>query len=127
MRGRKTTEDYLKTIYILSRSHEVHGCMIAEELGVSRPTVSVLLRKLETEGFIKIDCMKAVTLTESGLQLARSVYERYEVLRRFLIHLGVEEREAYRDACEMEHGLGDESLKALKNLACQIEKQKSCQ
>ena len=125
MRGRKTTEDYLKTIYILSRSHEVHGCMIAEELGVSRPTVSVLLRKLEAEGFIKIDCMKAVTLTENGLQLARSVYERYEVLRRFLIHLGVEESEAYRDACEMEHGLGDESLKALKNLACQIEKQQS--
>ena len=47
MKLRRTTEDYLKTIYLLSQKTEVHGAHIAEELGVSKPTVSVSLKALE--------------------------------------------------------------------------------
>ena len=36
MKLRRTTEDYLKTIYLLSQKTEVHGAHIAEELGVSK-------------------------------------------------------------------------------------------
>ena len=121
MRGRKTIEDYLKTIYILSRKKEVHACMIADQLGVSRPTVSVFLRHLEADGFLTIDSSKAISLTPKGLEIAQPVYERYEILQRFLIRLGVDEKTAFHDACEMEHGLGDKSYQALKNLALQME------
>ena len=33
MKARKTTEDYLKTIYMISQQQEVHACMIADRLG----------------------------------------------------------------------------------------------
>ena len=37
MKLRRTAEDYLKTIYLLSQKTEVHGTYIAEALGVSKP------------------------------------------------------------------------------------------
>ena len=47
---RRTTENYLKTIYLLSQRKEVRGAYIAEELGISRPTVSVTLKAMEKDG-----------------------------------------------------------------------------
>ena len=121
MRGNKTIEDYLKTIYILAMKHEVHACMIADELGVSRPTVSVYLRHLENDGYITVESGKVIRLTEKGKKIAEPVYERFQILHRFLESLGVSEETAYRDACEMEHGLGDESYEALRKLALERE------
>ena len=95
---------------------EVHACMIAEELGVSRPTVSVYLRSLENNGYITVESGKAIRLTKKGEEIAIPVYERFRVLQNFLEGLGVSEKTAYHDACEMEHGLGDESYEALKKL-----------
>ena len=60
MKLRRTTEDYLKTIYLLSQKTEVHGAHIAEELGVSKPTVSVSLKALEREGYLTRDENHAV-------------------------------------------------------------------
>ncbi len=113
MKPRKTTEDYLKTIYILSLRNDVHACMIADQLGVSRPTVSVSLKRLEKEGLLKVGPGKVVSLTEPGMEIARPVFARYQVLQKFLISLGVSEHAAFHDACEMEHGLGEESYQAL--------------
>ena len=117
MKARKTTEDYLKTIYILSQSRQVHACMLADRLGVSRPTVSVSLKRLAKEGYVNIDTQNVITLTQKGLETAKPVFERYQILQSFLVSLGVNEDAAYHDACEMEHGLGDESYEALKALA----------
>ena len=115
MKPRKTTEDYLKTIYILSLRNEVHACMIAEHLGVSRPTVSVSLKRLADEGYLIVGERKAVTLTEKGLEIAMPVFQRYQVLQKLLTGLGVSETAAFHDACEMEHGLSEESYHALKS------------
>lgn len=52
MKKRKTTEDYLKTIYILSDKGEVRGADIAKKLGVTKPTVCVSLKELEAEGYL---------------------------------------------------------------------------
>ena len=121
MKARKTTEDYLKTIYMLSRQQEVHACMLARHLGVSRPTVSVSLKRLAREGYLRVDSRNVITLTPAGLETARPVFARYQILRQFLVSLGVDEDTAYRDACEMEHGLGDESCAALRRLALRQE------
>ena len=74
MKRRRTTEDYLKTIYILSKTGEVHGAAIAERLSVSRPTVSISLKALKQEGYITQDDSSAVRLTETGLEIARATY-----------------------------------------------------
>ena len=118
---RKTTEDYLKTIYILSMRQKVHACMIADELGVSRPTVSAYLRRLESDGYLTVESGKVICLTPKGEKIAKPVYERFQILCRFLESLGISRETACRDACEMEHGLGDESYEALRKLALERE------
>ena len=116
MKQQKTTENYLKAIYLLSRRGEVHGIDIAEYLGVSKPTVSVSLRALESEGYLYTGKNKAVCLTENGISLAVDIYEKNQTLKNLLVRLGVSEDTAAKDACEMEHAISAESLRALRHL-----------
>lgn len=116
MKQRKTVEDYLKTIYLLSKKREVHGAYIAEELGVSKPTVSVSLKALEREGYLTRDENHAVCLTEAGLKIAKATYERHQTFRTLLENLGVDGKTAAADACLMEHAVSPESYEALKEL-----------
>ena len=113
---RKSIEDYLKTIYILSKTDEVHGAEIARELGVSRPTVSVSLKALEEEGYLVMDESRAVHLTERGRAIAEETYGRHVLLCRFFEKLGISAETAAEDACRMEHAVSPESFRALKNL-----------
>ena len=117
MKQKKTIEDYLKTVYMLSRKGDVHGVNIAEALGVSRPTVSVSLRSLEEGGYLYLAADKTVHLTDSGEELARSIYEKHETIKELLVRFGVSEETAARDACEMEHSVSPESYSALKRIA----------
>lgn len=116
MKLRRTTEDYLKTIYILSKAGEVHGAAIAERLGVSRPTVSISLKALKQEGYITQDDSSAVRLTETGLEIAKATYERHQTFRTLLEDLGVDGKTAAADACLMEHAVSPESYEAIKGL-----------
>lgn len=116
MKLRRTTEDYLKTIYLLSKKTEVHGAHIAEELGVSKPTVSVSLKALEREGYLTRDENHAVCLTKAGLKIARATYERHQTFRTLLEDLGVDGKTAAADACLMEHAVSPESYEAIKGL-----------
>lgn len=116
MKQKKSVEDYLKTIYILSKEKDVHGTDIAEALKVSRPTVSVALKALTEEGFIFVDETHEVHLTEKGHRIAMETYERHNTFRQLLMGLGVDEKTASADACEMEHAVSKESYEALKTL-----------
>jgi DtxR family Mn-dependent transcriptional regulator len=113
MKLKRVTEDYLKTIYILSLKGEVHATRLAEELGVSKP---VSLKSLEKDGCITRDENRAISLTRSGKKIAKSVYERHCVLRKMLETLGVDKTTAASDACKMEHAVSPESFKALRKL-----------
>lgn len=120
MKQKKSTEDYLKTIYLLSRQGGVHGAAIAESLGVSRPTVSVALKALVREGYVWMDKSRLVYLTDVGSQLAKEIYERHQTFQELLICLGVDPETAARDACEMEHSVGPESFAAIKEILEQV-------
>lgn len=119
MKQKKSVEDYLKTIYILSKKKEVHGADIAGELKVSRPTVSVALKALAEEGYIFVDEAHEVHLTERGSRIAEETYERHNTFRQLLTGLGVDEKTAVKDACQMEHAVSRESYEALKSLAAE--------
>ena len=121
MKQKKSVEDYLKVIYILSKQKEVHGADIAGELKVSRPTVSVALKALAEEGYIFVDDAYEVHLTVKGRRIAEDIYERHDTFRHLLMSLGVDEKTAAADACEMEHAVSQASYEALKVLT---EKQK---
>ncbi|MDE7351598.1 MAG: metal-dependent transcriptional regulator [Acetatifactor sp.] len=117
MKQKKSVEDYLKTIYTLTKRKAVHGSDIAGELGVSRPTVSVALKALAEEGYVFVDGTYEVHLTEKGRLIAEDTYERHNTFCRLLTGLGVDKKTAAADACEMEHAVSRESYEALKILA----------
>lgn len=120
MKQRKSTEDYLKTIYLLDDQHGVRGAQIARALHVSRPTVSVALKSLEQEGYVQLDGSRLVHLTDHGLQIAEDTYERHQTFLELLLRLGIDRETAARDACEMEHSVSPESFLAIKAALAQL-------
>ena len=90
---------------------------IARFLGVRPPSVTQMLKKLRDMGLVKYERYGRVELTEEGRALAAHVAERHEVLKAFLIALGLSEHLAEHDACAMEHVLHEETVMAFKRLA----------
>lgn len=114
---KRTTEDYLKTIYLLEKKHSgVRGVEIAEELNVSRPTVSVILKRLTEEGYITRNTEHEIFLTNEGQTVAENTLKKNRMFKELLTELGVDEETAAADACEMEHAVSAESFEALKML-----------
>lgn len=113
---KRTAEDYVKTVFILSRKGDVRCHQLATCLSVSRPTVSVTVKSLCEAGLLYMDDKRALHLTDKGLELAQIVEERHQVLCDLLIGLGVSADIASNDACRMEHAISDESFRALKSL-----------
>ena len=116
MKMNRRAEDYMKVIYRLRDKGPVRGVDIAREFGVSKPTVSVALKKMEASGLIAFHSENGIELSEKGEWIAREVIERYDALYGFLLDLGVDEHTAHEDACRMEHGISETSLAALKEL-----------
>lgn len=114
---KRTTEDYLKTIYLLKKKHRsVRGVDIAEEMNVSRPTVSIILKRLIEEGYVTKNEEHEVFLTDDGREIAESTLKKNQMFKELLRDLGVDEKTAEADACEMEHAVSTESFEALKLL-----------
>lgn len=115
MKIHESAENYLETILMLSKKQSyVRSIDIANELNFSKPSVSVAMKNLRTSGHILVDDAGHITLTESGMQIAESIFERHRVLSQMLIRLGVDEGIATEDACRIEHVISKESFEALK-------------
>ena len=108
-------EDYLERILILQeRMGKVRSIDIANDMGFSKPSISIAMKKLREGGFINIDDNGYITLTQSGEEIATRIYERHQVLTQLFMSLGVDEEIAKKDACKIEHDLSEETFKAIK-------------
>ena len=116
MTQKKKIEDYMKIIFQLDSEGVARGAYIAERLGVSKPTVSVTLKELEKEGFIRTLENRTLKLTEKGAEIAEKVIERNQIIYELLVNLGVDRQTATDDACRMEHSISQESIDALVKL-----------
>ena len=87
---------------------------VANELGYSKPSVSVAMKKFREDGYITIDSEGKITLTEKGEAVAKRVYERHQVIAKALIAIGVDEEIAYEDSCKIEHDISDQTFIKLK-------------
>ncbi|MGC2872554.1 metal-dependent transcriptional regulator [Ihubacter sp. rT4E-8] len=115
MQIRQSAEDYFEMIYMLKKKNgSVRAIDIVNEMGFSKPTVSVAMKKFRENGFVTVDADGNISLTETGQAIAEKTYEKHMVLARMLMILGVNERTAYEDACRIEHCLSDESFDAIK-------------
>lgn len=115
MRIRKSSEDYLETMLVMQEKHGfIRSIDIAEHLGVTKPSVSVAVKRLRENGYITMSADSLITLTASGREIAEHIYERHKVLTDILIRLGVDEETARGDACKIEHDISDSTFQKLK-------------
>lgn len=120
-KSEESLEDYLETIFILSRRlSTVRSIDVATELDYSKPSVSVAVKNLKNRGYITVSEDGSLHLTDEGQRLAESVYERHTLLTDWLVHLGVDPKVAAGDACKMEHDITPESYEAMKKCILNI-------
>ena len=115
MHYNESAENYLETILLLSKKLPVVRAVdIANELGYKKSSVSIAMKHLREREHITVSDAGFITLTKSGLSIAEMIYERHEVLTKFLTSIGVEQEIASEDACRIEHVISQESFEALK-------------
>lgn len=107
-------EMYLESILLLSKKkNNVRSIDIVEFMGFSKPSVSRAVGKLKADRYIIVDKDGYIALTESGRQIAESIYQKHTALTEFFTALGVDEDIASRDACRIEHVISDETFQAI--------------
>ena len=118
MRLQESGEMYLETIYILlQKSSSVRSIDVGDYIGYSKPSVSRAVGILKKGGYVQMNRDGYLTLTDSGLEIAKKIYERHTTLTDFLVRLGVDKDTAVEDACKMEHDISDKTFEALKRHA----------
>lgn len=115
MRIQESAENYLETILVLkNRLGLVRSIDIANELSFSKPSVSVAMKNLRTNGYLEVDAEGFITLTDKGRGIADKIYERHTLLTDWLTALGVSPGIAAEDACRIEHVISEETFDVLK-------------
>lgn len=115
MKIQQSAENYLETILVLTNRNEaVRSVDIANELGFSKPSVSVAMKSLRENGYVDVMGDGHIVLLEKGRIIAEKLYERHTVLTGALIALGVPEEIAAEDACKIEHIISEETFDAIK-------------
>lgn len=115
MKIQESAENYLETILILkNRIGAVRSIDIVNELGFSKPSVSIAMKHLREDEYIIVNEKGLIELTDKGHTIASTIYERHTLLSQWLIQLGVSKETALEDACRIEHVISTESFQALK-------------
>ena len=122
----ESAEDYLESILVLrERRGQVRSIDVVNELGYSKPSVSIAMKKLRESGYISMDTDGSITLNESGLEIASRIYGRHKTITRFFVLLGVDPAVAAEDACKVENDLSDETFSRLKEFVERTEQNAS--
>jgi DtxR family transcriptional regulator, Mn-dependent transcriptional regulator len=110
--GRGPTEvvsRYLEAIYYMEAEGEpVRSARLADWLSVSRPTVTVALRRMTRDGMVRLNGRKEIELTERGRQAAAAIVRRHRIMERWLTDaLGLDWVTADEEAARLEHAVSD--------------------
>ena len=115
MQIKESAENYLEQILIINnKKGYCRSIDICNEMGFSKPSVSVYMKNLREDGYISVDDSGNITLTEKGKEIADKIYERHNVIACFLMQLGTSEETAYKDSCKIEHDISEESFLLIK-------------
>ncbi len=107
-------EEYCEAIFELREDDvDVIQARIAERLMVSRPAVSEMVKRLESDGLLRITGTK-IDLTPAGRRLAERVVRRHRLAERFLTDiLGLSWAVAHKEAGKWEHVISDDVESAI--------------
>jgi DtxR family Mn-dependent transcriptional regulator len=108
-------EDYLETIYRLSRTADSVGISdVAHERKVTLPTVKSAVRRLKDHGLVSQRHYGKIVLNATGRKQAEEIYRVHQAIRIFLTEiLQLPHELSEHEACRMEHGMDKKTLKRL--------------
>ena len=126
MEIRKSAEDYLEAMLMMKEQHGyIRSIDVAQQLGVTKPSVSYATKQLRENGYITMDHANFIVLTDKGMEIADRIYTRHKVLTDFFKKLGVDEATAREDACKVEHDLSDDTFRLLTKHAKALSAEKA--
>ncbi|MFK7807111.1 MAG: metal-dependent transcriptional regulator [Saprospiraceae bacterium] len=98
-------EDYLKALYYLdSQDGQISVTELSRKLGVSKPTVTNMVKSLEEQGWVKTQKYKPVRLTAKGKKAAALVIRKHRLTEMFLYKImGLGWEEVHEIAEQIEH------------------------
>ena len=107
-------EDYLESILKLRQQGKaVRSIDVVADLGYSKPSVSLGMKRLRESGHITVDNDGVISLTEQGEAVAQRIIGRHRALTEFFVRLGVSREVAEQDACKVEHDISEETFEKL--------------
>ena len=119
----ESAEDYLEAILILrERQGTVRSIDVVHQLELTKPSVSIAMKKLRENGYISMAADGLITLNESGMEIASRIYHRHRTLTELFTLLGVSPENAAADACKVEHDLSEETFACIHDF---VKRQKS--
>ena len=100
---------YLEAIYyVWAEGESVRSARLADWLGVSRPTVTVALRRMTRDGMVRMNAHKEIELTAKGRRAAEAIVRRHRIMERWLTDgLGLDWVTADVEAARLEHAVSD--------------------
>ncbi|MEA2900899.1 MAG: DtxR family transcriptional regulator, Mn-dependent transcriptional regulator [Actinomycetota bacterium] len=110
-------EEYLEAIWELEEEGvQVIQARLAEHLGHSAPSVSEMIRRLRTDGYVSLDG-RSLSLTDKGRTRAVSVVRKHRLAERLLTDvIGIPWHKTHEEACRWEHVISDEVEERLVEL-----------
>ena len=114
----EVAEDYVEMISdLIEETGEARTVDLAARFGVTSPTVNAIVRRLQRENLVETRPYRSIFLTEAGKALAESSRARHQIVRDFLVTIGVPETIAEEDAEGVEHHVSEETLAVFAQLA----------
>ncbi|MBI9050465.1 MAG: metal-dependent transcriptional regulator [Anaerolineaceae bacterium] len=106
-----TIEDYLSLIFSIAFDNEkITGAKLAEYLGVSAPTVTATLQRMERDDWIAVADKKQINLTNKGRSAALAVVQRHNLVECLLYEtLGMPLSSIHDEAHRIEHAISAET------------------
>ena len=111
----ESQEMYLETILVLSKKKPVVRAVdIAAEMNVSKASVSLATKNLKEMSYITVTPEGYIYLSETGMEIAGTIYERHLAITKVLTQIGVPADVAEQDACRIEHVISEITFDAIK-------------
>lgn len=111
----RSQEDFLEALLMLEEAGEpLETTRMAKKLGISKPAIHQMGHELINKGYITRIDYGDMSLTEEGRKIAKNILHRHQVLKDFLLSIGVDEQTAEDDGCEMEHIISEATFEAIE-------------
>lgn len=118
MRKKKTIspsiQDYLKSIYLIAGEGQVSTTAVSKEMNISGASVTGMLKRLYSLGYVEYKAYKGVRLAAKGKKIALDIIRKHRLLETYLFHhLGLSMQYIHKEACSLEHVVSKEFMERI--------------